>query len=273
MTESGQHRKPREIKSQNHEYYVSNYQGHGHKVSKVILSRVLASTTGMKFFSPLFRMKIFLIIYIAAITVQAASVLSPELKENINTVDKNGYTALLLSVLQRNIRRTKFLLECGADINCIDKFGKTTLYYSAFQSDVETTELLLESGANIEMPKECGKVLHASNDLRITKLLLKKGANIDAINIYGQTVLHLCVIYRSMYMTKFLIENGANIEALDKDGRTALHISVVYGIGYYSITQLLLSLGAKIETITEENRKMVSKKIGFNISEIRKLQI
>ena len=55
----------------------------------------------------------------------------------------------------------------------------------------------------------------------VAKDLLSKGVDINAINLYGETVLHLCLMRG--HNGSFLLKNGANTNIQDNMGNLPLH--------------------------------------------------
>jgi len=76
---------------------------------------------------------------------------------DINAIDKNGETALLKAIVNKNAEMTKLLLENGADPNRYGtapfyNSGHTPLALAVGNNNVEITKILLDSGAQ---PDEC----------------------------------------------------------------------------------------------------------------------
>lgn len=55
-----------------------------------------------------------------------------------------------------NLEITKYLIEHGANIEAIDNEGKTPLILSSFNGKMEVTKYLVEKGANLEAKKNNG---------------------------------------------------------------------------------------------------------------------
>ena len=74
--------------------------------------------------------------------------------------------------------------------------------------------------------------------------LVKKGANVNAIDIYGQTILHEAAREWSTDVAKFLVMLGGNVHATDYFGRAPLHFAAAND--YTEMISYLLSQGADV---------------------------
>lgn len=114
-------------------------------------------------------------------------------KDNIDVKDQEGKTALMYSVLHRNMNLIKVILDNGANIDLQDKEGKTALMYAAMKD---------------------GK-------LEILKYLIKKGANLNLQDKEGSTALFIATKTSNFSIIKFLIKNNADLNIKNNDGNTA----------------------------------------------------
>lgn len=62
--------------------------------------------------------------------------------DDLNAVDKNGSTPLIIAVIKKNIDIVKLLLASGADPSIIDKNGKDALSYALEGDFKELVEIL-----------------------------------------------------------------------------------------------------------------------------------
>lgn len=69
---------------------------------------------------------------------------------DVNIQDKNGWTALMLSIREGHIIVVKVLLKNGADVNLKNSDGKAAIDYAKLGNHTRIVELLLEAGANQE---------------------------------------------------------------------------------------------------------------------------
>ncbi len=112
---------------------------------------------------------------------------------DINTADKNGYTALMLALMNDNPEVVKLLIEKGADVNARSNTGYTALMF-----------------------------VSSKGNMAATKLLIKKGADVNSKNSDGETPLMLTSLHGNVEVAKLLIANGADVNAKNNKRDTAL---------------------------------------------------
>ncbi len=112
----------------------------------------------------------------------------------IDQQDREGKTALLISVEQRRPALTRFLIARGANVDVADRAGRTPLL-AAIMSDDSTT----------------------------AEYLLRHGANVQAVDSSGGTVLHVAVMH-ALHLVGWLLDHGADARAADRTGRTSLQL-------------------------------------------------
>jgi ankyrin repeat protein len=99
---------------------------------------------------------------------------------NVNTKDKDGYTALLIAAEKGDIEITRLLVEKGADVNAKDKDGYTALMYVAYAGNLEIAKLLIKNGADVNVRDKDGwtasMFARMNKKTDITQLLKKSGA-------------------------------------------------------------------------------------------------
>jgi hypothetical protein len=75
----------------------------------------------------------------------------------VNMVSEDrGSTALFDSAMKRNAAMVKALIEAGADTNIQDKDGQSALVVSVGAGDVDLVEMLVKSGANPDLEDSLG---------------------------------------------------------------------------------------------------------------------
>ncbi|KAL7805230.1 hypothetical protein V8C44DRAFT_352281 [Trichoderma aethiopicum] len=106
------------------------------------------------------------------------------------------------------------LLQMGAFIDARDRNGNTALLLSLFHGHEEIAELLIEAGANINARDSDGQtalliaVRFEHEDL--VRILIDKGSDVDAKDYYGNTAWTMARRNVNMYILKLLIEAGAD---------------------------------------------------------------
>src|SRR6202045_247524 len=70
-------------------------------------------------------------------------------KADVNQVDEQGYTALILATYNESPNVAALLLQHGASPEVRDGTGRTALMGAAFQGDPQCIKLLLDHGAKV----------------------------------------------------------------------------------------------------------------------------
>ena len=194
---------------------------------------------------------------------------------DINTCDKNGNNALILSVYSRAEEVVKYLLNFNKDskgrfisdlesidINHKNKDGISALHLASKLKNNLIMRILLESGAN---PNVLGKYNQTpifesvyENDVRGILLLKDYNANLNHKNREGVTPLMLASNnkYRQEALLT-LIKLGANLLEIDKSGNTTL-MHAANNDNNAIMDILLKSLNYDIKHINSQNLKGIN---------------
>ncbi len=124
------------------------------------------------------------------------------LKTNPNAIDsvnKNGFTPLILACYSGNNKVATFLVEKGCDVNYKSEMG-TALMASAVKGNVE-----------------------------MITVLLSKNAAINSTDDNGITALMFAVKFGNKEAVKMLLQNHADKTIKDKEGKTAFEYAVFSG--------------------------------------------
>ena len=113
-------------------------------------------------------------------------------KEIRNSNNPNHLSRSLINAIREgNLKRTRTLLNEGADPNQRREDGGTPLSTAGFHGEIEIVELLLKRGAKISRPNTDGNTpLHVAAFLcrtEIVKLYLEKGASVITKNRRGES--------------------------------------------------------------------------------------
>ena len=144
-----------------------------------------------------------------------------------------------------DIKRVQELLDSREDVNFIDDEGDTALMMATIRRQPDIVQLLLENGADPNIQSNYGETPLMSASYRsyrpgstdIVKLLLKNGANPNIRDIEGSTALMLVSIEGKINLAELLLKNGANPNIKKDDGDTALSFAVTGG--HADIVELL----------------------------------
>ena len=146
----------------------------------------------------------------------------------VNSVNKDGATALLLACRTAQKQSVKLLLKAQADPNIPDSDGDTSLHEAiAADCDKETLQEIIDCGANVNAVNKRGMtalLLGCSfGHMDSVKVLLEAGADPNVIDKIGYSCMFAAVDGRcSREILQELMEHGAHVDTKRKDGTTAL---------------------------------------------------
>ncbi len=151
---------------------------------------------------------------------------------NINNIDNQSRTPLLVASEYDYSECIKFLIEKDADIN-VYSFGKTPLLYASIYGDLECLKLLIKKGVDINQKGVEGYTafLLASENghIECVELLIELGVDINQRNNYDNTALMSACNYGHFKCVKLLIKKGANINYVNKYGFTSFLLAIHSG--------------------------------------------
>ena len=142
---------------------------------------------------------------------------------DINKVNKEGNTFLMLASLKGKYNFAKMLIDKGADINHKNNNGDDALKYAAGFGEKNIVELLLNHGADIHSSYSYTKNI-------FTSALLSYSRNKSEVQ----------------GAVKLLIDNGADLHFYHQDGMDSLYYSALNG--YSEVVNSLLNKNVDINT-------------------------
>ena len=178
----------------------------------------------------------------------------------INTVKKNtlnkpsAANALLLEAAEKgDLKKAKEAITQGANINVLNKDKWTPLMLAIRGGHSDVIKLLLNKGANLNIKGESGMTpLHIACAIRseeIIKLLLDKGAQVNVANDFKWTPLHFAAEGGEgesfARIVKLLLDKRADVNAVTNTGDTSL-LKAVHFPNNEEIVKLLISRGADV---------------------------
>lgn len=112
-----------------------------------------------------------------------------------------------------------YLLDKGIDINVLDDNERTPLIVAIEKGNLEAVKFLIESGADLNVSTyEVGTPLHVAlknHYEKITLFLLTKGVDVNALNLYGRAPLHIAAESSSAEIVTDLLAKGATADIRD----------------------------------------------------------
>lgn len=170
----------------------------------------------------------------------------------INTIDMDGNTPLLLAINNKNLETVKSLISLGANVNYknIKSNGETPLLLASKGGNSLVVEELIKAGADIEVSyKDKNSPLMVainSGDIQTVNALIKAKANVNSSNSNGVSPLMLAAKSKNLEIVKKLLDSGSNINTKDNNGETAL-IFAIKSNGT-EIMQELIKKGAPVNS-------------------------
>ena len=183
-----------------------------------------------------------------------------------------------------HVKLVKMLIKYGDDVNDVQCLGnKSALHYAAWRGGVEVVNVLIQNGADVNaldyqnenplhlacygQPGVVNVLIQAGADVNnrsssetgstplliatdegkvnIMKALIQNGADVNAVNNYGDGVIHQCVFVK-FEAVEVMIQAGVDINSLDRDGRTLLNCYSLFD----KVPEMLrlLCLGAELSS-------------------------
>uniref|UniRef100_A0A1I7W7J8 ANK_REP_REGION domain-containing protein n=1 Tax=Heterorhabditis bacteriophora TaxID=37862 RepID=A0A1I7W7J8_HETBA len=157
---------------------------------------------------------------------------------DVNAKDKQGRTALILSILLNNIYLTEVLLRYGVDVIAEDDMQNTALSVALFlKNDLILAEKLTQLGGTVAVNHSInGEVietlLHMSLQLDkddVLRFLIENKVSINETNKQGCTPLHCAVQQNNVQAVNHLLNAGASSNQIDNQGNSPLHLAIMKG--------------------------------------------
>ena len=171
-----------------------------------------------------------------------------ELGADIGINAFNGSTPLHSAAACGAVEVIDHLLYHGANLSAVDDSGFTALHYAILNinsSHLERKILLKTETSSGDMLVTVDRTGHLAtffaeeNHVKNTDHyrwldtlihLIVRGSAIDAVDVYGQTALHIAARNGLADAVNFLLRQEAKLEICDKSGKTPLQVAVEHGI-------------------------------------------
>jgi ankyrin repeat protein len=173
----------------------------------------------------------------------------------------NKMSAHQISLLSKNVSFEEVIYlveEKGADIEVVNEEGLTPLLIASINEKYNIVKYLISKGANVNAQ---GSIKHGyidtplmfychRNNLEMIKFLVKNGANLEISNFYGSTPFMGSIQLNNLNLAQYLLDAGADINAYDSHKLTSLMIAAIdYTYNNYSnsIIEFLIDNGADLD--------------------------
>lgn len=179
---------------------------------------------------------------------------------DVNQVDKDGNSALLLATRRNSLEIIKLLAASTKDINLTNKKGFSALT-NALNNKVEVIEFLLNNKASVSVIDAKGNNLgyHLFNTfnsknkeefLQKLNFLTAKGLKVEIPQKDGTTLVHLAVEKQSLPMLNFIKKYAIDINSKNNKGLTPLQLAVMTAKDD-TIIKYLIENGANTKVTTD----------------------
>ena len=148
---------------------------------------------------------------------------------NLNVKTSNGSTPLHSAAACGAVEIIDYLLYKKASLTATDNYGLTALHYSIHN-------IRFRSVVDLIAPRKghlSGIFVHDNRYISVDGLrwldtlltLLQSGSNVDAVDVDGQTALHIAAHYGLADAVNVLLQRNASMEMKDKNGKTPVEVA------------------------------------------------
>ncbi|MDX2049764.1 MAG: ankyrin repeat domain-containing protein [Rickettsiaceae bacterium] len=188
----------------------------------------------------------------------------------VNSVDKNGQTALHYAASSGSVDAIKALISHGSKVDVADNSGRTPIFSAASSGSVDAIKLFLDRGLEPNaLDKDKRSPLHyaaSSGSAGAIKLFLSKGLDPNALDSENRSPLHYAVNSGDIDTINALITD-ANVNRVDTHGHTPLDYAISQGkvdvikalIERGAIQNSTALLKAKLQEENEESIELLNK--------------
>ncbi|KAJ1322975.1 ankyrin repeat domain-containing protein 50 [Microdochium nivale] len=167
----------------------------------------------------------------------------------VDSVDRQGRTALCWAAACDGGASAQLLLDHGAQLEHRDAEGQTPLFWAARCGHADMVELLLKRGASVDQRSTAGRtpLLEAAKGghTKTAQMLVDHSPDIDAVGCDGMTPLNWAAATGRLAVVLLLLKNKASTEISGQNGKTPLLNALEAGHG--SVALLLQRRGADCE--------------------------
>lgn len=172
-------------------------------------------------------------------------------KENIASTDSSGNTALHIAISKdAPIEYIRYLIEAGSDVNARNKNGDSALFITVQKNRKDAGDLLLEKNADIF-------ATNTQNNSPLRLALTRGGEvqdwlitskTLNSTDGSGNTPLHYASEWHLNTAIVALIQKGAKVDAQNGNGESAVYSAVKGGDDSPSTINVLVSNGLIIDS-------------------------
>ncbi|XP_059159256.1 ankyrin-3-like [Physella acuta] len=154
-------------------------------------------------------------------------------RQDINAVDDEGLTALMIASYRGHNELVKQLVECGADVNATTKNMINALMFAACQGHDYIVFWLIRFNANFKLINSQGDnplmIAAAKGHLKIVELLLSQNIEVNLINKGKRSALMSATLSERENVVDVLLKHKADGNMLNDQHVTCLMIAAEKG--------------------------------------------
>ena len=182
----------------------------------------------------------------ACTTGQAESVMFLlEAGASANITKHNGNNCLHEAIIGHcSAEALQKIVQQGVNVNAVNMEGKTALMLACYAKQADSIKILLDRGSDPNISDAGGYTsLHAAVSRHCTndtlEDIISSKVHLDAQDAIGVTALWLACLYRQQDSVKILLEAGSNPDIASTDRYTCLHAAVNAGCSKNIILAIL----------------------------------
>ena len=146
---------------------------------------------------------------------------------DVNTVDSQGQPGLLVALREPSLQVASLLIDSPqVNLNAVNTQGESPLMLAAIKGHFDLAQKMVKKGADIN--KTGWTPLHyaaSTGQLKMIGFLLEQNAYIDAESPNGTTPLMMASLYASPESVQLLLDQGADPLLKNEQGLTALQFA------------------------------------------------
>ena len=151
---------------------------------------------------------------------------------DVNELDADGRTPVLLATRGNHVETVRALVEAGADVDIRDNRLDNPFLYAGAEGLLDIVRLMIDAGADPALTNRFGGTALIPASERghvevVRELLDNSDVDVDHVNNLGWTALLEAIVLSNgdaphQVIVQLLVDHGADITIADKDGVTAL---------------------------------------------------